>query len=230
MLLKKYLIIYAVTVNVFASEMKSVLVGVDEWAPFVGQGLPENGIISKTVKSAFATKGVKVDFQWLPWKRVMFMTSKGDLDATPGWSRNKDREKKFLFSEQPILTESAHLFYKKGRTITWNEIADLKKYRFVGILGYNYQYLEDEGITIERVKTEKQALNMIVSSRADIFEANLKVGIDAINSTLDKSKQGEIEVSNKPSKVFHYYVLFPKTERGQEVKQIFDEGFKAIQH
>ncbi|WP_163835623.1 type 2 periplasmic-binding domain-containing protein [Spartinivicinus ruber] len=97
---------------------------------------------------AFSSKGVKVDFQWIPWKRVLFMTKNGDLDVTPGWSRNKEREEDFLFSEQPVLIESAHLFYKTGRTITWNEIADLKKYRFVGLLGYNYQYLENEGIKI----------------------------------------------------------------------------------
>ncbi len=47
---------------------------------------------------------------------------------------------------------------------------------------------------IYRVKTEKQALNMIINNRADILEANLKVGVDAIRTVLDQSIQSEIEV------------------------------------
>ncbi|MGI0115847.1 substrate-binding periplasmic protein [Zooshikella sp. RANM57] len=220
-----YSVIFIIN-NIYANQIQEVKVGVGEWPPYISKSLPQYGSLAQRVRQSLNAVGINnIIFLWLPWKRAFHMIKTGEIDATPGWSKNTERTQFSLFSESIVLTQYAHLFHKKDNPIQWNTIKDLTQYRFVGFIGYNYDYLEAEGVTIYYVKNEKQALNMILSNRADVFESNLRVGQKAIDQYLAPEQKSMVSISKKPIKQFEYHVLFPKTTRGEQVKELFDKGF-----
>ncbi|MBU2709626.1 substrate-binding periplasmic protein [Zooshikella harenae] len=224
---KSYLYLIILTISdIYANQIMEVTVGVGEWPPYISKSLPQHGTLAQQVSQSFAAVGIKVIYRWLPWKRVFHMIKTGEIDATPGWSKNVERAKYSLFSESIVLRQYAHLFHKKDNPIQWKNLKDLIAYRFVGFIGYNYDYLVAEGIKIYYVKNEKQALNMILSNRADVFEANLIVGQKAIDQYLTSEQKSLITISDQPVKQFNYYVLFPQRARGEQIRRLFDEGFK----
>ncbi|MBU2705661.1 transporter substrate-binding domain-containing protein [Zooshikella marina] len=209
----------------YTQDIKEVKVAVGEWPPYISKSLPHYGSLTQLVSKSFQAVDIEVTFLWLPWKRAFHMIKTGEIDATPGWSKNDERAKYSLFSESVVLTQYAHLFHRKDKPVHWQSLEDLIKYRFVGFIGYNYNYLEDVGVNIYYVKNEKQALNMILTMRADVFEANLTVGQKVIDKYLNSEQKSLFTFSKKPIKQFNYHVLFPQTTRGEQVKRLFDKGF-----
>ena len=107
-----HIICLSVLLNIsFFAHAKIVKIANGEWPPYTSSKLKHGGFLTHIVKEAFETQGYTVQFSYLSWNRGFEMTRLGFFDSTIGWTKNKEREKHFFFSE-PIFNKWQHQMRK----------------------------------------------------------------------------------------------------------------------
>jgi polar amino acid transport system substrate-binding protein len=89
------------------------------------------------VSEAFKVQGIKVIYVFRPWKRCLGEAKAGTIDGTPGWLKNKERLKHFLFSKKIAQNKNAFI-YLKSTDFDWKTIDDLANYTIGIVSGYFY--------------------------------------------------------------------------------------------
>ncbi|WP_159084569.1 substrate-binding periplasmic protein [Dongshaea marina] len=186
------------------------------------------------VRAAYHEVGVEVEFKCFPWARAMQQTQDGSIDITFPWSRNKEREKLFLYSSTVMLGQHV-LFHLKSRSFPeLNQkitLEGLSRYKVGGTIGYYYgpmmkQY--DEQFGIERAVSDKNNLKKLVRGRIDLFIAEFMVGYYLISQLPDHTSA---LLTNIPvaltSRTLHLLVG-KKGKNPDQVLSLFEKGLKAI--
>lgn len=159
---------------------RTITLGNGEWPPYQGRKLPYSGSASRIVTEAFASEGITVRFEYMPWARALLESKAGHLDGTFVWSKTPEREVAFHFTD-PVFTESVYLLYRKIKPLHFRQLADLSGAILTGTIGYNYgpewNKLEAAGLLLlTRVPSDEQGLRMLLAGRVDGFPVDLAVG------------------------------------------------------
>merc|ERR1711879_299286 len=85
-----------------------------DWPPYFSPQFKYGGFGSRIVTEAFAQAGIDVHYEYLPWKRAYESAKAGKFAGSVGWRKTPQREKYFYFSD-PILTQNAVFFHKRGK-------------------------------------------------------------------------------------------------------------------
>lgn len=67
------------------SKIDSIVIGTGEWQPYHSISLKHLGVGNHIVSEAFAAVGIKVKFEFMPWKRVPHESTIGELDGISTW-------------------------------------------------------------------------------------------------------------------------------------------------
>ena len=210
-----------------------VHIATDEWPPYQSQHLQNYGVISELISEAFQQEGIKVQWHWLPWSRALVETKLGKWDGVSLSLKNKEREKDFFFPS-PIFIEQRYFFHRKDSTFDWNTLSDLKQFKIVAIIGYNYGKLFEDAekmkvINVVRVPTIDQALGMIARGRADIFPELKLTGYFEIRRKLSKDDAQQLTHHPKNFDSTAYYLIFPKIKpNSKPLMEQFESGFSAL--
>lgn len=77
-----------------------------EYVPLTGPALPGGGPLATLVREVLLKAGyTATETGWLPWARGYQLTEQGRYDATFPYTRNPDRERAFLFSDEIFHSE-----------------------------------------------------------------------------------------------------------------------------
>lgn len=116
-----------------SSKAETIKTTTVNWAPYYGETLEDGGVIAALARAAFEQQGhtMKVDF--IPWKRAMAMTKRGDYDAVLGAYYSDERAKDFVFSEPFYDIEIGFMARNDLDVASYDTLKDLKGYR----IGYN---------------------------------------------------------------------------------------------
>ena len=173
-----------------------------EWPPYLSESLPNYGPSSQVVAEAFKLQGIDVEWGFFPWQRSYNLAEEGKYDGSVIWSDNAERRQAFVYSD-PVLEESRVLFHLKGKTVDWNTMQDLSKYRIGGTIGYEYsqefQDAEKAGVfKVERVPEEGNNLKKLLAKRIDLFVATKRVGYSLIESNFSAEDAAKFTHASKP--------------------------------
>ena len=80
-----------------------------QYVPYSDPALPGGGLANELVQRAFALQNTRVDYAWLPWRRVENETAQGRYQLAWPFVRTPDRERQFLYSD-PVYTVSTWVF------------------------------------------------------------------------------------------------------------------------
>jgi len=107
---------------------------------------------------------------YMPWKRALELTGRGDYDGLCSCSYAKDREAKLLFSDE-LGAVSVGLFARSEEALAGiTSVADLKGRKVATVGGYNLEAeLVTAGAVVEPTSTDKNALDMLVGGNADLL-------------------------------------------------------------
>lgn len=204
-----------------------------EWPPYLSKDLPNNGPSSQVVAEAFKLQGIDVEWGWYPWQRSYTLAEEGKFDGSVIWSENAKRQAAFEYTE-PVLEERRVLFHLKGRSIDWNTIADLGKYKIGGTIGYEYsqefQDAEKSGvINVDRIPEEGNNFKKLIAKRIDLFVATERVGYSLAKKVLDANQTAQITHADKPIDVQRWSVIISNNSPNQAyfVEQ-FNLGLKKL--
>jgi len=204
-----------------------------EWPPYLSKDLKKYGVTSHIVQEAFALENINVKYEWFPWKRALHMAKVGEINASIAWSKTKEREKDFLFSDV-IINGNVVFFHLKSQTFDWNSFEDLEDIRIGSIFGYQYGNKIQEikaipNTDVFEVENEKKLFQMLLKKRFHAVIINLDVGYGVLNKYFTKDELASITYHKKPFHDEKLRLLFSKKmNENEELIRQFNKGLKRL--
>ncbi|WP_018690704.1 substrate-binding periplasmic protein [Algicola sagamiensis] len=207
-----------------------------EWPPFLGKTIPKHGSSSDIVVQAFDKVGIKVKFEFYPWKRAIVYVENGEKDGSLVWQKNPEREKLLYFSD-PVLVSKEVFFHLKGIGFSWKTYDDIaaKKLKVGAAIGYSYSEEfanaeKSKKINVKRVTKDLQNLQLLLGGRIDVAVINEFVGYEILRKNF---KPEEIEkvthYKDVPVNVSSYsLILSKKIPANKERIEKFNQGLKQL--
>ncbi len=220
--------------SIQANAELSITLSGGEWPPYVSEKLKYNGVTPRLITDVFASVGIKVSYRFQVWARSIEDAKKSKVHGTFLWFKTPEREKEFLFSDQPIGYITFVFFHLKNRQFDWKNFNDLHGLRIGATIGYNYgqDFMDAEAsssLQVVRVKSDLQNLKMLLKNRIDIFPHDLSVGYFEINKFFPKTMVQLFTNHNKPLKKQGAYLLLSnKIEKNKEIMSLFNKGFNEF--
>jgi polar amino acid transport system substrate-binding protein len=87
-----------------AAERLSLTLTTHDYPPFMGQGLPHGGLLTRLVFEAFKLAEVDVEFEHVSSNRAITGVVRGIYDGSFGWAHTAERDRKLLYSNNSIYT------------------------------------------------------------------------------------------------------------------------------
>ncbi|MBU2710114.1 substrate-binding periplasmic protein [Zooshikella harenae] len=185
-----------------------------EWPPFLSKKYKKYGAGSHIVTEAFKTQGINTEYVFHPWIRSMEMAKKGRVDATLLWSKSKEREEYFYFSN-PVITLRYVFFHRVDMDFDWHNINDLKQYKIGVTRGYYYGEIIDNGIkngvlNTEVANTDLLNFKKLITGRIQLFIIEPEIGYELLNQHFSGSVKSLVTNNSRPTKEKKMYVLISK--------------------
>jgi len=209
-----------------------------EWAPYLSEHLPHNGVASHIVSEAFAAVGVKVEYGFFPWKRSFLYAQQGAGASNEVWNGSllwiylPERTEDFLYSD-PVIVDSQVLFFLKSAPLDFSVLDDLKGKVLGGTAHTAYPRLQegvDKGLfTINRGAGYDSLFKRLFANRIDAIPNVRRVGEFYIRTGLSPRQQGQMTSSPTEIEERTYYLILSKKVAGN--KQLitrFNRGLKII--
>jgi polar amino acid transport system substrate-binding protein len=122
------------------------------------------------IGEAFKRLGRAIETSYMPWKRALELTERGDYDGLCSCSYIKEREDTLLFSDE-LGAVSVGLFARsEGALDGVASVSDLKGHKVATVGGYNLEAeLVKAGAEVEATASDKNALDMLVGGNVDLL-------------------------------------------------------------
>lgn len=212
--------------NITAKE--SVSVATLEWTPFAGKHLTNYGKSLERITNIFNSIDIDVNYKFLPWARALSSTEEGVYDAIAPIYLDAKRLENFYFSEAIQKTPLVLIVKEKSTIQKYTNIADLSKYIFGLVRGYNntLEIDKDAKLKKEYSTDDLQNLKKLDSSRVDLVVIDLNV--------YERLKKLHVFKSNFKVLMPYLdekslYVAFPKkNKRAKQLRDKFNEALKKL--
>ncbi|WP_147111037.1 ABC transporter substrate-binding protein [Tateyamaria sp. syn59] len=171
----------------------TIRVVADEWPPFSGAELPEQGMSLHVISAVFEHAGYTVVSDVLPWARIMDGVRRNEYDVVgslffdPGLTE-------FLEYSQPFYATDVQLVQRIGGSHSFTSVADLAPHSIAVGDGFLYEDEFDKADYLNKVTvtTTLQALQMVAFGRADLTLDSVDV-VNYAMRTLDPSLDDQLE-------------------------------------
>lgn len=203
------------------------------YPPYQAQDLKHYGVLSRIVTEAFALEGVKVNYNFMPWKRAYPSILEGKLDGVGYATKKKEREQYFYFSE-PIFQKKRVFFHLKSYPFDWENVEDLRGVQIGALSGYAYNPKFDQAderkiIAVQRVETHQQNIGKLVQgNRIDIALSTVDQGYDVLQKNYPEALNA-ITYHPKPlhSPNMHL-MLSKKVQKNKKLIVLFNRGLRKL--
>lgn len=205
----------------------------DEWPPYLGEQLPDHGVLSRIVKEAFARADVQVSYRFYPNNRALWSAQMGVVSGSLGWAPSEERMKTLLYTE-PVLQARMVFFERKNDAHHWGALKDLQGLR-IGITIGNYysdefDKLSKAGVlTIDGASADDLNLRKLLARRIDLFPIDDEVGHFLLAKDFSAVERAALAPQSKsfwsaPLCV----VIWRKDPHAQELVERFNRGLKTL--
>ncbi len=203
-----------------------------EWAPYLSEHLPKNGLASDIVRAAFAAVGIDVTYGFFPWKRSFKLAREGKWNGSVVWVHTPERARDFLYSDT-VISDHEYLFHLKDLKLKWKTVEDLKGLKIGGTLHTVYPVFESaEGrgiLSIEQTGTYENLYRRLLKKRIDAIPQVSAVGEYLIRTTLTESEQSKITVSPTIIQTREYALILSKNvPENASLLQRFNRGLSML--
>ncbi|WP_230400424.1 substrate-binding periplasmic protein [Zooshikella ganghwensis] len=231
-----------------ASERPTIVLSSLNWAPYIGQDMPDKGYVYEVVKEAFARSGANVDVLFFPWARALHVARHGHVDGLFPEYYDKERKTEFIFSD-PFPGGPVGFYKRRDRDIKFSSdpqknlskaLQDLKEYKFGVVRGYintkefdDADYLKKEFDDADYLKKEESIsdnvnLKRLYKDRVQLIFIDKYVA-QYIIATRYPWYSLELEFMNPALEIKELYIVFSKKAKDYQKKlALFNSGLKQI--
>ncbi|NRD74799.1 transporter substrate-binding domain-containing protein [Shewanella sp. VB17] len=204
-----------------------------EWRPFVSEELKYGGVFSRIVSDAFALKGVRVVYHFMPWKRGEVKSREGQIDGSIGYGMFDKFKQDFYYSDT-IFSGSKVFFHLKSEPFDWNTYDDLNGITMGAVIGFNFGAVFDKAeksgqIQVTRIENLERLFKMLIKKRITVIPLTVEIGYDVMNNKLFSEEAQLITHHSKPffNTTFHM-ILTKKIAKNKDMLKRFNEGLQEL--
>lgn len=211
----------------------AIVLSADDWPPYIGANLPDNGILSRVVSAAFARSGVAVRYRFMPNNRSLQSARNGMVDGSLGWAPSPDRLQDLLYT-RPVLSARMVFFQHRSHVVSWTQLAQLSGMR-IGITIGNYYSDEFDRLMRQGVlHTDGAADDLsnfrkLLARRIDLFPIEEEVGQFLLGRHFSRAETAKLQHSQPFWLAPLHVVIWKKHPHGAELIDRFNRGLLALQ-
>ena len=186
--MRKIFLLAVLLVSPLAQAETITLVSGDDYAPYADRNLPQGGMTTELIKTAFAQEKVEAKVEWLPWARGFNDAKEGTFAGTFPYLKTDERAKDFLYSDVVIKLES-NIFIKAGNTkYNFADVAGMKGSTACVPLGWAPPKALEDSLKNGQIKKAEPkdgstCVKMLEAGRADFFVTDETQGKAAIKAS-----------------------------------------------
>ncbi|MCG8619620.1 MAG: transporter substrate-binding domain-containing protein [Desulfobacterales bacterium] len=216
----------------FTAEPIKIATG--EYAPYASEKGHGGGFVNHLIKAAFLEEGVQVTFKYMPWKRTLELTRKGEFAAVSYYFCTPERARDFLCSDSLYEDSYQFIALKESPMDDWQTLSDFKGKKIGATLSYGYVeafYTEGKNGTyrLDVVKDDLTNLKKLLSGRIDYFPINVVVGNSLLRNEFPAGTIDKIKVLPRPLASSAATLMFPKSRQASEtLLNTFNTGLNKL--
>ncbi len=231
-----FLLVWQIPVNAGDSNTRANTINLanQNWLPFAGEALKEHGILSLITKEAFATQGIKVNYDFIPFESALDLTKKGQIDGMAAWTQLRQWSDELLYSD-PIMKHELVIYKRLYANLETTPVSKLFG-KSIGVQrGYNYTELLNTLIEKDRIKPvyadgPEESFYHLLTGKVDFCVATQLGGQATLNKNFSPSEIGALaQVPSEFTMVPSYLILSKKKAKSQELLTKLNQGLKTIQ-
>lgn len=164
------------------AQSQTLNIRADEWFPMNGDPSSDSpGYMIELAQAIFEPKGIKVNYEVLPWDRAVSLTRKGAIHCVVG--AYKEDTPDFLFPSEHWGVDTVHFYILAGdRWKYTGQRSSLKKRRIGLISAYSY------GEEFDAFAKENTGLNFQYMTGNDALSKNIKKLLSLRINTIVESR------------------------------------------
>lgn len=204
----------------------------DDWAPYSYrvEGASEvQGLAPELVRAAFATQGVSVQFDVLPFSRCLLHAERGKAAGCFNVTRTQSNASQFCWHPTPLFTEELGIFGRPSSRATRPLAEQDLVGKRVGItLGYTYptSFMTHPRIQRFSAASDGNLIQMLVAGRVDYILLNTMPGYHRLQQQPALAGQ-VVRVGALGQDSF--WLAFSKTHpEGLRMCDVFERGLRVL--
>lgn len=206
----------------------------EEWPPFFGQVMPDNGLTASLLAAVLERMGYSAQIDYFPWKRAMKLGLKDPRYAgAVAMFRTPEREKLCYFSDA-IGSRQTVVAFLSDQPISAVTLADLRGVRLGVVDGYSYGTQFDELVrsgvlAVEGAANDELNLRKLMHFRfrAIVIEKRVLSYLLA-SSRYSAADRERVVVSDHLFGERSVHVCFQRTEDGLRLQQAFHVAQRGL--
>ena len=214
------------------SAQDAVVIAVEDadWTPYY---MWEDGVLdgacAEIAVGAFNTMGVEVEFQRVPWTRVLKSVQNKTVDGGLCATKSAERESYTIYPDEHLLNYDSTLFVRVDSEIEVFDAATLVGRSFATVKGYAFggadQALIDYGMVRREANNRDSLLKILMAGRVDmVLDSTLPLQVDAERLALnDQIRALKPSVSLAPG-----YIMFSKKDGHDALVAEFTKALVAF--
>jgi polar amino acid transport system substrate-binding protein len=191
-----------------------------------------DGPFTAVLIEAFAGSGLSVTYHARPWARCFEETRTGDADGLFAIYRTAEREKQFLFSNEPIYLDREHVFVRRGEPFDAAHWRDLLRGKRIGIVngsyhGRRYEEAVEQNLfgAIETVNTPESLASMLAAGRIDAAFST----IEQMDEAMSRMRPAPAITAAQPAvDSLPVYLAFTRKRDMSAVRDLVDRGLRKM--
>ncbi|WP_035056721.1 substrate-binding periplasmic protein [Andreprevotia chitinilytica] len=211
----------------------TITLTLQEYPPFMGESLPDKGLMTSAVVAVFHHAGYLVVLQPTPNNRAIEAPRRGLVDGSFGWAKTSERERDLYFTE-PVMALRMVFCQQKGLNHPWQTLTDVAHYRVGTTLGNFYSDEFDALVHAGTLKpdvaqSDEANLHKLALGRIDLFPIDAEVGPYLMSHTLTPEERSKLTCPDQAywSAPLHV-VISKKLADGAAIAAAFDKSLNSM--
>lgn len=195
-------------------------------------GQPPSGLVVELVNTIFARMGQPVELQFYPLARSLSLIDTPRADGFFTAKKNPEREEKYLFPREPLLTQDFVIFVRTGSRMVFNGgVAELADVRLGVVNRVSYGGIFDAAAArgvfrkLEVAQTYEANFRKLLAGRMDALVSSRVMGAATLKrlNALDK-----VKVIGPPIETTQSYLMFNRQTVAPAVVTEFDQTLSGM--
>lgn len=199
------------------------------WKPYIGDTLKNQGYVAELIIEAFKRSGKEVEIIYVPWARAVKMAQDKKVDGYFPEYYSESLKENYLISV-PFPGGPLGFFKRKGETIKFKTLKDLKPYKIGVVRGYinTAEFDSANYLNKDEATDDLMNFNKLVKKRIDLVVCDKFVGQFILNQDLpDQAKN--LEFVSPPLEEKKLYICITKDGIISNHKlKAFNDGYNKM--
>jgi len=206
------------------------LVTGNDFKPYADETLPEGGMITEIVMTAFRDLGYEPIVDFLNWPSGYDLTKRGKFAANWAWAPTAEREADFYYSDS-LAEDLTFAYWHVDRPQTFEQIDDIKGYRVCRAVDYYTEFMDHLLESGEIELTQPKDINECWRGLADgSFDFVIQAEFASVAQHAELGLTDKIVKSDTVVSKQSYHAIFPRSiSESKKLRDDFDRAFRKME-